>query len=260
MRQIVWRLAFAAACSIGLSVAGEPPVITKQYVDLRGGQVHYVRAGSGPVVLLLHQAPLSHAEFLPTIPLLADHYTVVAWDAPGHGSSYMPPGECGFLEYLGVLHELIETLGLERVHIVGNHSGAAFAREYAAVIPERVGKIVLCGSAFEPPEPKTELVEATEFLSQRGRGLITFCNGAVGGPRVGLRPAASSLLPDNRGCPPLAPHNNLSGFSPVDAVDKDTHVGIGEHRCRLHRRPGCTGVRRFSHAGLRARRAAGLRD
>jgi pimeloyl-ACP methyl ester carboxylesterase len=91
---------------------------------------------------------------------------VVAWDAPGHGSSYIPPTEYGILEYLGVLHELIETLGVERVHIVGNHSGAAFAREYAAVHPEQVGKIVLCGSAFEPPEPKTELLEATEFLSQ----------------------------------------------------------------------------------------------
>ena len=167
MRRALCTLTLTVACCGGLAAAGdESPFITKHYVDLSGGQLHYVTAGSGPVVLLLHQAPLSHAEFLPAIRLLAEHYSVVAWDAPGHGSSYIPPTEYGFLEYLAVLHELIEALGLEPVHIVGNHSGAAFAREYAAAHPEKVGKIVLCGSAFEPPDAETELVEAREFLSQ----------------------------------------------------------------------------------------------
>ena len=159
--------------SIGLilvpvfSSAGDaPPEITKHYADLGGGQLHYVTAGAGDAVLLLHQAPLSHAEFLETIPLLARHFRVIAWDAPGHGASYIPSTEYAFLDYLGVLHELVEYLGLEKVHIVGNHSGAAFAREYAAAHPDKVGKVVLSGSAREPAEPKTELTKANEFLSQ----------------------------------------------------------------------------------------------
>jgi pimeloyl-ACP methyl ester carboxylesterase len=140
--------------------------ITKHYATVGGGQIHYVTAGEGEVVLLLHQAPLSHAEFLPTIPLLAEHFRVVAWDAPGHGSSFIPDHEYAFPEYLAALEELVDALGIERLHIVGNHSGAAFSREYAAAHPDRVGRIVLSGSARTPPDPKTTLDEADAFLSR----------------------------------------------------------------------------------------------
>lgn len=141
-------------------------VVTKHYVTLSGGQLHYVTAGAGEVVLLLHQAPLSHAEFLETIPLLARHYRVIAWDAPGHGNSYIPDHEYEFPEYLMALEEFIDALGIERLHLVGNHSGASFSREYAAAHPQRVGKMVLSGSARTPPEPKTRLDRAEAFLDQ----------------------------------------------------------------------------------------------
>jgi len=160
-------------CSIALALCpfmvladGADQPITKHYVTVSGGQLHYVTAGTGDVVLLLHQAPLSHAEFLETIPLLARHFKVIAWDAPGHGNSYVPDHEYEFLEYFGALEEFVDAIGIERLHIVGNHSGASFTREYAAAHPNRVEKIILSGSARTPPEPKTELTKADEFLSQ----------------------------------------------------------------------------------------------
>lgn len=148
--------------------AGEEhaPQITKHYVTLSGGQVHYVSAGEGETVLLLHQAPLSHAEFLTIIPLLARHFRVIAWDAPGHGSSYIPDHEYTFPEYLGALEEFVDALGIEHLDLVGNHSGAAFTREYAAAHPDRVGRMILSGSARTPPDPKTQLTKADEFLAQ----------------------------------------------------------------------------------------------
>lgn len=157
-------LALLASLVAFPAIAGDG--ITKHYVDVSGGQIHYVTAGEGDVVLLLHQAPLSHAEFLPTIPLLAEHFRVVAWDAPGHGSSFIPDHEYEFPEYLAALEELVDALGIERISIVGNHSGASFAREYAARHPDRVGKIILSGSARTPPDPETTLDEAEAFLSQ----------------------------------------------------------------------------------------------
>lgn len=160
---LVMTAGWSAPCSASDDAA---PVIRRHYIDLKGGQLHYVTAGEGHPLLLLHQAPLSHAEFLETIPLLAKHFKVIAWDAPGHGNSYIPPREYEVPDYIGVLHELVTALGLERVHIVGNHSGASFAREYAAAHPDKVGKIVLSGSSKRPPEPKTELTKAKEFLSQ----------------------------------------------------------------------------------------------
>jgi pimeloyl-ACP methyl ester carboxylesterase len=151
---------------IGTAAASDTPQITRHYVTTGGGRIHYATAGEGDVVLLLHQAPLSHAEFLPTIPLLARHFKVVAWDAPGHGSSYIPDHEYTFPEYLAALEEFVDALAIERVHIVGNHSGAAFTREYAAAHPERVGRIILSGSARTPPNPETTLDKAEAFLSQ----------------------------------------------------------------------------------------------
>ena len=140
--------------------------LNKHYVALSGGQVHYVTTGQGDTVLLLHQAPLSHGEFLKTIPLLARNFQVVAWDAPGHGNSYVPPTEYEVPAYLATLDELITRLELAPVHLVGNHSGAAFAREYAARFPGKTGKVVLSGSARQPPEPKHKLSKASAFLAQ----------------------------------------------------------------------------------------------
>ncbi len=163
-------LAFLALSLLAAANAGagdaQAPKITKHYVTLSDGQLHYVTAGEGDALLLLHQAPLSHAEFSKVIPLLARHFRVIAWDAPGHGSSYIPDHEYEFLEYLGALEEFVDALGIKKLFIVGNHAGASFTREYAAAHPERVVKMVLSGSARTPPEPSTELTEAEEFLNQ----------------------------------------------------------------------------------------------
>ncbi|MEE4271717.1 MAG: alpha/beta hydrolase [Thermoanaerobaculales bacterium] len=163
---VVLTLMMIVTASGAVATDDSEPAITKHYVSVGGGQIHYATAGAGDVVLLLHQAPLSHAEFLATIPLLARHFKVVAWDAPGHGNSYIPDHEYDFPEYFRALEQFVDALGIERLSIVGNHSGAAFTREYAAAHPERVEKMILSGSARTPPEPKTTLHKADEFLSQ----------------------------------------------------------------------------------------------
>lgn len=140
--------------------------IRKHYLDLSGGQLHYVSAGNGPPLLLLHQAPLSHAEFLSIIPALAEHFTVYAWDAPGHGNSFTPEVEYEVPDYLSTLVEFVDGLGLDRVSILGHHSGAAFTREFAARYPERTGRIILSGSARAPANPKNDLPKARAFLAQ----------------------------------------------------------------------------------------------
>ena len=140
--------------------------IKKHYVDVSEGQIHYVEAGEGETVVLLHQAPFSSTEFLDVIPLLAAHFRVIAWDAPGHGMSYIPKQEYEIPDYLEALDELMAALGVDRAHLVGHHSGAEFAREFAARHPDKVGKVVQSGIARQPPNPKTELTKAKEFFSQ----------------------------------------------------------------------------------------------
>ena len=72
LASLVWLAAWTAGA------ADKDAAFKKHYIDLSGGQLHYVTAGEGEAVLLLHQAPLSHVEFLGTIPLLARHFKVIA--------------------------------------------------------------------------------------------------------------------------------------------------------------------------------------
>ncbi|MFX5714251.1 alpha/beta hydrolase, partial [Acinetobacter baumannii] len=57
-------------------------------VDASGANVAYRSGGSqGPVVLLLHGISSGAPSWLPCASLLAAHARVIAWDAPGYGSS-----------------------------------------------------------------------------------------------------------------------------------------------------------------------------
>ncbi len=57
---------------------------------VNGIRMHYVTAGQGPALLLLHGTPKTHFYWYKLIPLLTPHFTVVAPDLPGHGFSQRP--------------------------------------------------------------------------------------------------------------------------------------------------------------------------
>ena len=60
-----------------------------------GAEIAGVRGGSGPPLLLLHGFPQSHLIWHKVAPALADHFTVIATDLRGYGSSSAPPGGPG---------------------------------------------------------------------------------------------------------------------------------------------------------------------
>ncbi|QXW00900.1 MULTISPECIES: alpha/beta fold hydrolase [Rhodococcus] len=113
------------------------------YVDSSFGQLHYAQQGSGETILLLHQAPRSSDEFRELIPLLAADFHVVAMDMPGYGNSAPVPGPQTIETYARGAWELLDGLGVERVTVLGHHTGAAVALEMAASRPDRVAAAVL---------------------------------------------------------------------------------------------------------------------
>ena len=52
--------------------------LTHKQVTVEGVRMHYVKVGTGPVVLCMHGWPQNHREFLPVIEAFADRYTVAA--------------------------------------------------------------------------------------------------------------------------------------------------------------------------------------
>jgi pimeloyl-ACP methyl ester carboxylesterase len=115
------------------------------YATVPAGQIHYVEAGAGDPVLLLHQTPRSWTEFRPVLPLLGETHRAIAMDTLGFGNSSAPhaDGPDEVEHYAEGVVQLMDALEIERAALVGHHTGGIIAVEVAATHPDRVDRIVL---------------------------------------------------------------------------------------------------------------------
>jgi epoxide hydrolase 4 len=126
-------------------VAPEPPV-AHRYTDLAGLRLHYVEAGEGPLVVLLHGFPEFWFSWRFQIPALAAAgFRVVAPDMRGYNLSDKPKSVGSYaLERLARdVERLIGALGEERAVIVGHDWGGIVAWAVAILHPERVERLVI---------------------------------------------------------------------------------------------------------------------
>ncbi len=107
--------------------------------------------GKGPAVLLIHGSGpgvTAWANWRLTMPALSSHFRVIAPDMVGFGETQRPEGHRYSMQtWLVHLLGLLDALDIERVHVVGNSFGGALALALAIHAPQRVGKLVLMGSA-----------------------------------------------------------------------------------------------------------------
>ena len=99
-------------------------------------------------ILLLHAAMGSSLRWFRWMPRLTARYKVLRLDLRGHGESQIPTAEQAFslAHLVGDVIELLDRLGLERVHIVGNSAGGYVAQRLAIEHPERLQTLALYGS------------------------------------------------------------------------------------------------------------------
>jgi len=128
--------------------------------DTRMGQVHCIEAGAGAAtpLLLLHQTPRSVDEFAEVLPILAAGRRVIAMDTPGYGCSDRVPGRPTVADYAAAAFDVLDALGIERVIVVGHHTGAVIAVEMAAARPERIERIVMSGPVYTDAAGRAELM------------------------------------------------------------------------------------------------------
>ena len=101
--------------------------------------------GEGPAIVLLHGFPDSHALWRDQVPALLDAgYRVVAPDLRGFGESSKPEGvdKYGLLDIVGDVLGILDSVGVQRTHVVGHDWGAALAWAMAAFVPDRVDHLV----------------------------------------------------------------------------------------------------------------------
>lgn len=115
---------------------------------------HVTPRGTGHPVLLLHGWGASSELFERTVAGLEDAFAVIAPDFPGFGATPPPPSAWSVGDYATWVVNLLDTLGVERAHVIGHSFGGRVAIKLASQWPQRVAKLVLTDSAgIRPPRP-----------------------------------------------------------------------------------------------------------
>jgi pimeloyl-ACP methyl ester carboxylesterase len=123
--------------------------IASRTATVEGVTVHYLTAGHGPTVILLHGYTQTSRMWRPIIPLLAKRFTVIAPDLPGIGDSDIPADGLDMKTAAIRMHALARSLGIEKARVVGHDIGLMVAYAYAAQFPAETEKLVLM-DAFLP--------------------------------------------------------------------------------------------------------------
>ncbi|HMK50448.1 MAG TPA: alpha/beta hydrolase [Thermodesulfovibrionales bacterium] len=123
--------------------------VTEHDTEINGVRLHYLRAGHGPAVILLHGYTQTSRMWRPVIALLADKFTVIAPDLPGIGDSGIPTDGLDMKMASIRIHALARSLGIEKARVVGHDIGLMVAYAYAAQFPAETEKLVLM-DAFLP--------------------------------------------------------------------------------------------------------------
>jgi pimeloyl-ACP methyl ester carboxylesterase len=131
------------------SAAYADETIPSRSIEVDGAKLHYMTAGHGPTLILLHGYAETSLMWRPIIPALAQRFTVVAPDLPGIGDSDIPASGLDMKSAAIRIHDLAKSLGVRTAEVVGHDIGLMVAYAYAAQFPSEVTKLVLM-DAFLP--------------------------------------------------------------------------------------------------------------
>jgi len=118
-------------------------------------RIHYVRAGSGDPVVLLHGFPQTWYMWRKVIPALAQHYTVIAPDLRGFGESSKPIDGYDKKTVADDIHQVVKQLGFDRIFLVGHDMGGPTAYAYAWAHPDEVRRLVILDVALTTDESQS---------------------------------------------------------------------------------------------------------
>ena len=128
----------------------------------QGGPIHYVIGGQGPALLLINGWMGTWYSWRKVMPLLAEHFTVIAPDCRGYGDSHKPYAGYDGRAIKDELRAVVQSLGIEQLHVVGHDMGALVALLYAA---EHRDEVIGLGY-FDEPLVGYNLDQFTAFTAE----------------------------------------------------------------------------------------------
>jgi len=141
-------------------------------------EVHHTVDGraDGPTVVLVGSLGSTAAMWDRQVPALGKDFRVVRFDARGHGASPVPAGPYSVDDLVDDLIALLDTVAVERVHLVGISLGAMVSMRLAAREPARVDRVVLLCTAASLPPPQAW---ADRAATVRAHGTATIADTVV---------------------------------------------------------------------------------
>ena len=172
-----------------MSDVASSPDETSRFAETAMMRLHYHEAGPAagseasaddggdhPVVLLHGGGPGASAwsNFGRNMPVFAERFRTLMPDQPGFGQSSAPPVEGNYFTFSArALVSLLDALGIEKVHLVGNSLGGGTAVRFALNYPQRAGRLALMGPGglslnVFAPDPTEGVSRLTAFAAPPG--------------------------------------------------------------------------------------------
>jgi len=141
---------------------------TSKFVDAGGIKIHYHEAGSGHPLILIHgggPGASGWSNFRYNINSLAEHYRVLIVDLPGYGKSdIVVPEDNMFGFHARAIKNMIDALGIDKTHIIGNSLGGGTALKFTLDYPDHVNRLILMGSGGGYPYFTPMMTEGMKIL------------------------------------------------------------------------------------------------
>lgn len=149
----------------GFFVTAAGDDLKEGYVDSDGVKIHYVTGGEGPLVVLIHGFPDYWYTWRHQIPVLAEHFQVVAIDQRGYNRSDQPRGVESYTieKLIGDVSAIVSHFPQEKVVIVGHDWGGFVAWTFAMQYPDITDRLVI----LNLPHPRGLLRELANNPRQR---------------------------------------------------------------------------------------------
>jgi pimeloyl-ACP methyl ester carboxylesterase len=143
--------------------------VTHRTVHARGSSFHVAEAGEGEPLVLLHGWPQHWWAWRRVVPLLAPHARLIMPDLRGFGWSDAPPDGYDKQSMADDVLVLLDTLGMQRVRIVGHDWGGWVAFLACMTAPERFERLLALGISppFGRPSPRA-LLDVWRFAYMLG--------------------------------------------------------------------------------------------
>ncbi|MFV8308670.1 alpha/beta fold hydrolase [Mycobacteroides chelonae] len=160
-----------------------------RYVQSCLGGLHVRVGGNGPAILFWPSLLMTGSMWAEQARYFADRYTVILVNPPGHGDSQALHRMFRFDDCAHSIEQVLDTLGIERAHLVGNSWGGMIGGTFAALHPDRAGASVLMNATASRANMRQTvefrlLTEIVRLLGKFREPLTTRAVKAFVGPTI----------------------------------------------------------------------------